>query len=323
MNLINSEINWRSSLLWLFAALQIFSSSCCTGDKEKSKEQDSARKSELTNLVYSWNNAHVSKNIGEFLNLYNGVVKYYGTDLDRNSCIVNKMEFFKKNPDYSQQVSGEIQIEFLNDNEVKCSFLKKVTLRGRNLEFPSYLVFKEVEGKWLIVQESDLVTDGNLSRNKTSENIPNDAVSGDFNGDGKAEFMWLVTPKLIENDMSCEGNCTSVIQFSDNNIPSIKVEDCIDGLPVNEGDLNNNGTDEIGLLPGWFTSCWHSYLVWTIKNGSWVYAVDPISTHCNQWDEGVDAIEKDRKKEGYVIVRYSEITDADFVVLSKSVRIIR
>jgi hypothetical protein len=197
----------------------------------------------------------------------------------------------------------------------------KVTLRGENLDFPSYLVFKKVEEKWLIVQESDLVTDGNLSRNKTSGNVPKDAVSGDFNGDGKTEYMWLVPPKLIENDMNCEGNCTSIIQFSDNSIPAIKVEDCIDGLPVNEGDLNNNGADEIGLLPGWFTSCWHSYLVWTIKNGSWVYAVDPISTHCNQWDEGVDAIEKDRKKDGYVIVRYSDISDADFVVLSKSVKI--
>ena len=241
--------------------------SCNIGDKKNDKSSDSISNTELTNLVYSWSNAHVTKNIGEFLNLYSGVVKYYGTDLDRNSCIVNKMDFFKKNPDYSQQVSGEIQIEFLNDSEVKCNFLKKVTMRGRNLDFPSYLVFKKVDGKWLIVQESDLVTDGNLSRNKPAENIPKDAVEGDFNGDGKSEFMWLVPPKLIENDMSCEGICTSVIQFSDNSIPAIKVEDCIDGLPVNEGDLNGNGTDEIGLLPGWFTSCWHSYLVWTYRNG--------------------------------------------------------
>ena len=291
------------------------------GDKSNDKSSDAISNTELTNLVYSWSNAHLTKNIGEFLNLYSGVVKYYGTDLDRNSCIVNKMDFFTKNPDYSQQISGEVQIEFLNDSEVKCSFMKKVNMRGRSLDFPSYLVFGKVEDKWLIVQESDLVTDGNLSRNKTSENVPKDAVKGDFNGDGQFEYMWLVPPKLIENDMSCEGNCTSIIQFSDNSIPAIKVDDCIDGLPVNEGDLNGNGTDEIGLLPGWFTSCWHSYLVWTYRNGQFTYAVDPISTHCNQWDDGVDAIEKDRKKDGYVIVRYSDISDADFVVLSKSVKI--
>ena len=167
------------------------------------------------------------------------------------------------------------------------------------------------------------ISDNNLSGNVASENASIDSVQGDYNGDGKTEYMWLVPPKIMENDMSCEGNCTSIIQFSDNSIPAIKVEDCIDGLPVNEGDLNGNGTDEIGVLPGWFTSCWHTYLGWTYKNGQFTYAVEPISTHCNQWDKGIDAIEKDREKEGYVIVRYSEITDADFVVLSKSVKIIK
>jgi hypothetical protein len=64
-------------------------------------------------------------------------------------------------------------------------------------------------------------------------------------------------------------------------------------------------------------------MVWTYKNREFTYAVDPISTHCNQWDKGLDAIEIDKAREGYVIVRYSEITDADFVVLSKSVKIRR
>lgn len=148
-----------------------------------------------------------------------------------------------------------------------------------------------------------------------------DSVEGDFNGDGKREFMSLEIPKLGEDDMSCVGNCESTIVFSDKTIPTIKVDNCIFGSLVNEGDLNGNGSDEIGLLPGWFTSCWHTYLVWTFKKGRWIYAVDPISTHCNQWEKGADAIEKDNKREGYVIIRYSEITDADFVILSKSVKI--
>ena len=52
-------------------------------------------------------------------------------------------------------------------------------------------------------------------------------------------------------------------------------------------------------------------------------AMEPISTHCNQWEKGTDAIEKDPKREGYVIIRYSEIIYADFLVLSKSVKIVR
>lgn len=171
------------------------------------------------------------------------------------------------------------------------------------------------------IESLDLSTDKNLKESNRETLSTTDSVCGDFNGDGKIEFMWLEIPKLSEDEMNCVGKCESTIVFSDKSIPSIKVDNCIFGSPVNEGDLNGNGTDEIGLLPGWFTSCWHTYLVWTYKNGRWVYAVDPISTHCNQWEKGADAIEKDNKREGYVIIRYSEITDADFVILSKSVKV--
>ena len=51
--------------------------------------------------------------------------------------------------------------------------------------------------------------------------------------------------------------------------------------------------------------------------------VAPFPTHCNQWEEGVDAIKKDNSKQGYVIIHYSLFTDEDIVVLSKSVQVER
>lgn len=151
--------------------------------------------------------------------------------------------------------------------------------------------------------------------------IPKNAIKGDFNGDGKPEFAWLVPPKESECDGDCSGNCTSYIKFSDRSIPSIKVEMCIDGDPANLGDLNRNGNDEIGLLPGWCTSCWRGYNVYTFKNGKWIFAVNPFPTHCNQWEEGVKPIEIDPKKAGNVLIRYSVNTEDDIVTKTKSVKI--
>ncbi len=150
-----------------------------------------------------------------------------------------------------------------------------------------------------------------------------DSIKGDFNGDGKAEYMWMIAPKNNTEEIECEGSCDCYIAFSDSTIPKIKIESCIGGYPVNEGDLNKNKSDEIGLLPHWFTSCWRSYLVWTFKDGKWVNAVDPISTHCSQWEEGIEPIEIDKEQEGNVIVRYSQLTEDSMIVVSKSVRIIK
>ncbi len=133
--------------------------------------------------------------------------------------------------------------------------------------------------------------------------------------------MWLVPPKVAANELDCLGDCKSYIKFSDPNIPSIKVENCIGGIPTNLGDLNMNGTDEVGLLPEWFSSYWSAYHVWTYSDGKWVHAVPPFSTHTNQWDKGVKAIEVDKNKSGYVIIRYSEFSGEDIVTKSKSIKI--
>lgn len=159
-----------------------------------------------------------------------------------------------------------------------------------------------------------------ITKNKSA--IPQGAIKGDFNGDGIFEYMWLQAPKT--NDMECVGECNCIIMFSNPTINSIEVQNCIGGFPTNVGDLNNNGTDEIGFTPAWFTSCWSSYYVWTFKNEDWSNAVDPFLTHCNQWDEGVQPIEKDISKEGNVIVRYSEQNEGgDILTKIKSIKIVK
>jgi hypothetical protein len=172
---------------------------------------------------------------------------------------------------------------------------------------------------FLTKQISAEVAGKNVAKAKEIE-IPKNAIKGDFNGDGAPDYAWLVPPGESECG-DCSGNCTSYIKFSDSSIPSIKVEMCIDGNPDNLGDLNKNGTDEIGLLPGWCTSCWRAYNVYTFKNGKWIFAVAPFSTHCNQWEEGIKPIEIDPNKKGNVLIRYSELTGDDIVTKTKSVQI--
>ncbi|WP_177764282.1 nuclear transport factor 2 family protein [Flavobacterium sp. I3-2] len=275
-------------------------------------------------FVQVWNDAHLSKDSAKFSDLFDDSVLFYGLDLEKKSCIENKKNIFSKYPDFYQQIHGDIKVEYLNDLEVKCTFVKRVTFNLKTNDYPSYLVFRKIGNEWKIITEGDFVTDENLKKNNSKKNqIPKDAISGDFNGDGILEYMWLTKPNVDYENTECKNECNCFIVFSDSNIPSIEIKNCIGGIPVNEGDLNENKSDEIGLLPHWFTSCWASYYVWTFVDGTWIYAVTPFSTHCNQWDEGIKPIEIDYNKNGCVLIRYSEFVNEEIVTKTKSVKIVK
>jgi len=277
-----------------------------------------ADETDFTSLVETWNTANSEGNSAALAPLYTAYVDFYGTRKEVSKVLDSKKSFFRKNPDFSQNIVGAIQIETLSSGEKKCSFVKRVKLKGKETEYPSYLVFANEGGSWKINTEGDDVTDANLAkRNRAAKS--GESVEGDFNGDGVKETVWLVPPKINEEEGECIGECISYLRFSNASLAEIAVTDCIGGVPENLGDLNGDGSDEIGLLPHWFTSCWREYFVWTWKYAGWRYLVDPITTHCNLWDEGVRPIERDGSQFGRVTIRYSEHTDEEIVTRSKSV----
>ncbi len=149
--------------------------------------------------------------------------------------------------------------------------------------------------------------------------IPKDAIRGDFDGDGKAEYVWLVTPKLASDQESCVGECVTYLTCSNPAIKPFAIKDALGGKLTSFTQLAASGRLYVGLLPDWFTSCWRSYYVFKCQNRRWQYAVQPFSTHCNQWEDNVIPIEKDPALAGHVLIHYSKFEGHDIVTSTKSV----
>ena len=151
--------------------------------------------------------------------------------------------------------------------------------------------------------------------------IPKGALKGDFDGDGKPEYAWVVKPKLKPSGEDCEGPCEVKIVFSKPSLKPITIKNSIGGNLTSWGDIACIHKDVIGFHPEWFTSCWRAYYVYTINKGEWCYLVPPFSTHCNQWEAGIKPIERVRGRKGFVKINYSAIDTADIKMRSKIERI--
>lgn len=111
------------------------------------------------------------------------------------------------------------------------------------------------------------------------------SIKGDFNGDGKTEVGRVIKPK-VSADGSCRGPCLMKIIFSDNKVKPFS--DTATGALqlINLGDLDNDGNDEIGLLPDWFSSCWRGYNIYSYKKSKWA-PVAGFMTYCEQWSKPI------------------------------------
>lgn len=115
-------------------------------------------------LTKNWNNAHSSKDVTFLANLFDKSVLFYGASKDKNFCLENKLKLFNKSPDFHQEID-DIKIEKQFDGTVKSSFVKRVTINKKTKDYPSYLIFKNIEDNWKIIAEGDVITDKNLAKN--------------------------------------------------------------------------------------------------------------------------------------------------------------
>ncbi|MFZ4402137.1 MAG: hypothetical protein ACOYO1_19055 [Bacteroidales bacterium] len=144
-----------------------------------------------------------------------------------------------------------------------------------------------------------------------------DSITGDFNGDGKKEYAvtkWDWKINYSDNEIKCD------IMFSDKKIPKLHLDQLTGLFLVNEGDLNEDGKDEIGFLPGWGNSGCRNYYVVSLINNKWKYIFD-IPNTIGMRRAGIKLIEKDSTKKGYVYIRYNNVNCSSPWAIEESIKL--
>ncbi|MDV6169370.1 hypothetical protein R1T16_13120 [Flavobacterium sp. DG1-102-2] len=114
-------------------------------------------------------------------------------------------------------------------------------------------------------------------------NPDDERIRGDFNGDGKEEYAYRVLIKQGHGNPVEDGTPDEYeVHFSDKNIEYVKA-DCCGFRIINEGDLNNDGSDEFSIAQNPMNGCIGTFRTFTCKRGNCFELIEPfVFYRCNE-----------------------------------------
>lgn len=129
-----------------------------------------------------------------------------------------------------------------------------------------------------------------------------DKIYGDFNGDGKSEYAYrLQTKKGYGNPVEDGVSDEYQIRFSDVSIKPI-IRNFNWFILINEGDLNNDGTDEISVRQDPINGCIGYVSTYTIKKNTPYILINDFTFYSGSCDDIISISPQDliEKNNGYV-----------------------
>ena len=139
-----------------------------------------------------------------------------------------------------------------------------------------------------------------------------DTIIGNFTG---TSIDTLYVDKVVGHNDKKYKLTEFFLRSTNIKIPSIELYGYADVPPklVNEGDLDGNGTSEVGYLHTWMNSQWRYYRILTLVNNEWRYLIDGDFLDTPEWfrHTGVEIAEPGKKKGTVLIHHYYEGYDSN------------
>ena len=142
--------------------------------EETEKTKEKSVEEQIKEMVNIWNEASSNADFDTLEKILGDKIEYYQSSVTKAYYISDQKKFFEKNPVYGQKIKGDITVTQISNKQVKAEFIKEVTTKKGTKDYPSYLIFANVNGEWKLILESDLISDKNIeNKQKQANENPN------------------------------------------------------------------------------------------------------------------------------------------------------
>lgn len=148
-----------------------------------------------------------------------------------------------------------------------------------------------------------------------ANNKVGDTIYGDFNGDKKLEYAYRkLIKKGVGNPLEDGSPDVYEVCFSDANIKPIK-DDFYWFILINEGDLDNDGSDELSVREDPMNGCLGLVKTFTIKKEETYYLIEPFPFYRGSCDNEISINPEDLvEKTSNAVYYYEYVTNDNYVV---------
>lgn len=133
-----------------------------------------------------------------------------------------------------------------------------------------------------------------------------DTIVGNFTGKS-IDSLWVVEKEIFGESSVIPIAVKYYMVSSNKRIPRVELYGVMQAPPklVNEGDLDGNGTCEVGYLHTAENSQWRQYRIFTLRNEKWRYLVEGDFLDTEEWfrHAGVEVAQPGPRK-GTVLIHY-------------------
>lgn len=256
----------------------------------------------LTKTVEKWNEATNLRDQNSLEELFAPQVYFYTLELSGAEAARQKVSRANSDPTWGQKIISDIEIEVLDDGSFKTSFTKQSDSSKGTHTYRAYLIWKNLNGKWVIIRESDLLTDQNQEKHSK---IPDNAISGDFDGDGKTDHLWIEA-RYDDNDY-IQGKAKL---RSDNKALEGLTFEATRGVYIeNLGRFSDSKIDFLGVIPA-YDSAFTQYYTYAFSTGRWIKPIAEFSYWEND-DDTKRVVKPKSGRPGYVGIYFNDLNDSD------------
>lgn len=143
-----------------------------------------------------------------------------------------------------------------------------------------------------------------------------DSIYGDFNGDKKIEYAYRkLIKKGVGNPLEDGSPDVYEVCFSDANIKPIK-DDFYWFILINEGDLDNDGSDELSVREDPMNGCLGLVKTFTIKKEETYYLIEPFPFYRGSCDNEISINPEDLVEKTSNAVYYYEYEASNSYVVN-------